>query len=274
MMPSSPHNTHLSHPARRALPLRRAFSLAEVIVATVLAVFIAGATATSLSQMIRAKGASASHHEAYARADLVASRIAQDLQCTLRDQNLTFTRLLIQDAPGIASASRDELLLLLRSLRPLRQDAVEGDEYEAQYRIAPALIATAQGEQLSDCFWRRVDTAHDDYLDAGGIATPLARGARSLSIEASNGEIWVPTWDSDREGLPHAVRIIVTASSDDGRTQATLRRIVAIDRVPLPPANAQETDGPATTDSPSTGTPGTGTPGTATPLPTPQGGGS
>jgi len=246
---------------------RSGFTLAEVVVATVIAVFIAGATASSLSQMIRMRGASASHQEAYARAEGVASRIALDLQCAVRDQNLSFSRISITNVAG-AGGERDELLVLMRSLRPLREATVEGDEYEAQYRIEPASIPTATGDRIGEAFWRRVDAAHDDYQDAGGVATPIAMGAVSLSIQANNGETWFDSWESDTEGMPHAVRVSVTARSDDGKTVTTVRRVVAIDRVPLAPSNAstasEKTDsagGASGTGASGTGTSGTGTSG-------------
>ncbi|MCX5690628.1 MAG: prepilin-type N-terminal cleavage/methylation domain-containing protein [Planctomycetota bacterium] len=249
----------------------RGFTLVELVVASVIAVIIAGATATAMSQMIKARGASTSHQQAFSRADGVATRISIDLLNAIRNANLAYCRVSIISS-GAPNAPRDELLVLMRSLRPLRGESSEGDEYEAQYRIAPA--AAADGT-VSDTFWRRVDQAHDEVLDGGGIATPIAPGAVSLSFTATDGQDWFDDWDSDTDGLPHAVRVVVVARSDDGKTTATARRVVAIDRVPIAPVDETDTSGTdssGSTKTPSstgtggsgTGTGGTGTGGTGT----------
>lgn len=248
----------------------RGFTLVELVVASVIAVIIAGATATAMSQMIKARGASTSHQQAFARADGVATRISIDLSNAIRHANLAYCRVSIISS-GAPNAPRDELLVLMRSLRSLRGESAEGDEYEAQYRIAPA--AAADGT-VSDTFWRRVDQAHDQVLDGGGIATPVAPGAVSLSFMATDGQDWFEDWDSDTDGLPHAVRVVVVARSDDGKTTATARRVVAIDRVPVEPVDETDADStdtgdgstrtPASSGSGGTGTGGTGTGGTGT----------
>ncbi|MEY3231120.1 MAG: hypothetical protein RL689_1209 [Planctomycetota bacterium] len=239
------------HPATAS----RGFTLVELVVATVIAVIIAGATAVSMSQMVKARVASSSHQQAYARAEAVASRMALDLANAVRDADLAQCRVQIisgGDGPG----QRDQLLVLMRSLRNLRPQTVEGDEYEAQYRIDPS----PDPESPGDWFWRRADQAHDEYQDGGGIASPIAPGAVSLDIVATNGTDWLEAWDSDSDGLPHAVRFTVVADSDDRKTRATVRRVVAIDRVPIAPvaddaATPAETGNPAGQGGQSGGTP-------------------
>ncbi len=246
---------------RRAGVQRRGFTLAELIVATVIGVLVAGAAATSLSQMIKARGASLSRQQAFSRADSVVSKVAQDVSSAVRSANLKYGLVRLTPAGG-GQQRRDELLVLFRSLRVVREGAVEGDEFEAQYRIAPATVTTQTGEELSDAFWRRVDPARDEYVDGGGVATPIAFGAVGLMFEAFNGEVWAEEWNSDSQGYPHAVRVTAIARSDDGRTTSTARRIIAIDRVPISvevdEEAEEETEG--ATGSGAAGGTGSGTP--------------
>ena len=72
------------------------------------------------------------------------------------------------------------------------------------------------------------------YVDAQGTAR---------SVEASDGSEWFGAWNSDSDGLPHLVRVTVTARSDDGTGVATFRRVVAVDRVPIPPVPMEEESG-------------------------------
>ena len=232
-------------------PVRtRGFTLVELVVATAIGVAIAGATAVSMSQMVKARTASASHQQAFARAEAVAARMAIDIANAVRDADLAQCRVLVVsggDGPG----QRDELLVLMRSLRNLRPQVAEGDEYEAQYRIGPSPDAESPG----DWFWRRVDQAHDEYQDGGGIASPLAPGAVSLDVIASDGVGWFEAWDSDSSGLPHAIRVTVVADSDDRKTRATVRRVVAIDRVPIAPVVEEEQTPAASGDGGTQGQP-------------------
>jgi prepilin-type N-terminal cleavage/methylation domain-containing protein len=208
---------------------RSGFTLVELIVAALIGVLIAGATATAMSQLFRARGSSAAHQQAFSRADGAAARIAFDLTNALRRTDPLQQKVAVING-GSPGAERDEVLMLMKSLRPLRgiEGEPEGDEFESQYRIMPA----ADGQ---DALWHRIDMAHDEYIDAGGIASPVVGGMVALSIQANDGtDQWFDDWDSDSDGLPHAIRISVTAKSDDGRAVASAVRIVALDRVPIP----------------------------------------
>ncbi|MFG0284815.1 MAG: type II secretion system protein [Phycisphaerales bacterium JB039] len=219
----------------------RAFTLVELIVGAVILAMIAGATAASLSSLVRASAASAAAAQATERADRAAAMIAADAVNLARRSDLRFTRLKVTDS-GQWPADQDELLMLVRSRRPLRDldFEAEGGEYEVQYRLQ----ANATGERAA--LWRRRDIAFDDVQDGGGVAAQAVDGVIALSLQAGDDSDLYAEWDSDLDGLPHYLRITVVAQSDDGRRTASARRIVAIDRAPTPP----ETDDEATPGSP------------------------
>ncbi len=237
---------------------RRAFTLIELMVAALIGVLIAGAVTTSITQLFRARASSADHEQAFSRADGAAAQIALDLTNALRRNDPLQQKVAVING-GTPGQERDELLMLMHSLRPVRgiEGQPEGDEFESQYRIMPAADGT-------DALWHRIDMAHDEYVDAGGIASPIAGGMVALSIQANDGtDQWFDEWDSDSDGLPHAVRISVTAKSDDGMASATALRLVALDRVPLPPPTVDDS-------SSSTNTSTTGSNGATTPSSTPR----
>jgi len=238
------------------LPLRthrRAFTLVELIVAALVGAMVAGAVAVSAGQLWRTNLAASQRQQASARAEAAASRISLDLLSTARDADLLGARVSILDG-GTGPSARDELLILTKSMRPVRDDAgeAEGDLQEAQYRV----VGTAGG---AGSLWGRRDPAMDEIVDGGGIAESLVEGIVSISITAYDGEAWFEEWDSDRDGMPHAVRISVEAAGDDGKTRATSRRLVAIDRVPIPVAEEEEEpqpDSAAPTPNPAASTGG------------------
>lgn len=215
-------------PTSRSALRRRGFTLTEVIVAGVIVALLASATAGVIATLTRAQRAAGARREAWARADAVASRLALDLTSTLRDADLTRVRVLIDDGGGEGTAS-DEIRLRTQLSRAMRSQtfAGEGGEYTVQVRVSPSGSGGLEA-------WRRVNYALAPNDDGGGVATRLAQGLELLSIEANDGEQWLDAWDSDADGLPHAVRVLVRAHAEDGKTTATVRRVVAIDRVPLP----------------------------------------
>jgi hypothetical protein len=256
-------------PRRRESCAARAFTLAEIIVATIILAFLAGATTLALSQSARARDASLGRLEAHLRAESAASRIAQDVENTIRDTEVFFTRLLVTDGPGAAGMDRDSILLYARSTKLVRPRAEQGEggEYEVQYRLQPspplpagqpAQPGAARREPPPTAYvlWRRCDPVPDEVYDGGGVAAAIVDGVTSLSILASDGNQWFKSWDSDNSGYPHAVSITVTAADNAGRYTATVRRVVALDRTPLPvnPVDTSTTSGSSgTTGSTSAG---------------------
>jgi hypothetical protein len=154
--------------------------------------------------------------------------IARDVAECARDSDLIFAKVQVADG-GDEGRERDGLLMLIRTLGRVRglEDSPEGEDFEVQYRIEDG----PSGLTL----WRRADPALDEAIDGGGMATPVAPGLVALSIEASDEQDWWPLWDSDSDGLPHGLRVTVTATDDEGRVRAVARKVIAIDRTPLPP---------------------------------------
>lgn len=240
--------------------IRRGFTLAELLLAGVLLAILGGGTTVVLSQMTRTREASGSRELAFSRADAAVTRMALDALNVIRDTDLRFTRVRITEG-GDRDNPRSELLLLMRSLRPLRglEDVPEGSDYEVQYRLGFT-------HDAPEMLWRRVDVAMDRVQDGGGVASPVVDGIVSLKVEACDGEVWWPQWDSDTDGLPHGLRITIVARDDAQRRFVTARRVIAIDRVPLPVEVSQQVE---IEDEPTQPTP--------TPTPTPggnQGGGA
>jgi prepilin-type N-terminal cleavage/methylation domain-containing protein len=265
-----------SSPPPRAARRRPGFTLIELILACVMMSILFSATYASLSQAVRSRDRGVSRAQAFTRASLAADLIARDLASTLRASDLAETKLAIvrQGRPG---SGLDGLLLFTHLDRPVRPASgqPEGAECETQYRLEP-LPQSADAAPLY-ALWRRRAPVPDEYPDAGGVAVQLVDGLRSLTIEAFSGSEWLPEWDSDLDGLPYAVRLTVVAADDDATTSASARRVVALDRVPIPPVEEDLPDSdtgsgqtPAGSGSTQGGT-GSGSSGSTTPA-TGQGG--
>ncbi len=235
---------------------RRALTLMELVVAVVVVSVVVAGTTSAIAGALRAASTSELRQSVMSRADLVARRIAEDAASVVRDGDLYFVLVMLEDGGG-RGREVDELLMFAQPRSQARYEAAgadfaasarsEGAEYEVHYRLAPSSAAGgAGGEELAEgatgVVWRRLDPQPDDAVDGGGVAFPVAGGIESLSIEAHDGARWLEDWDSDRDGIPHAIRVRVTAADRDPRARsaagswvrATAVRVAAIDRVPSP----------------------------------------
>lgn len=221
----------------RRLCSRRGFTLIELLVAALITAMIAGATTVAISQSLKAREASMARQEAMSRADAATARIADDVLNLARSGDLYDARVLLVDGRA-GDVDHDELLLFVNSTRQARPvgEQAEGGAYEAQYR----LMAPPWPDARAYILWRRVDPVPDEVADGGGIASPIVEGVASLSIEAFDGEAWQSEWDSDRDGYPHALRITATGRADERPVYTTARRVVAIDRTPIPFATTEQ----------------------------------
>lgn len=217
---------------RRKLQVR-GFTLVEILVGLVVVALVAGATVAAMSGLADGRRRAAARHEAVSSADAAAARLALDVASAVRDWDLKFCRVMVTDGFE-GGRDRDQLLVLTRSMSAQRSlaDTPEGGVYEVQARLEPGVDGRMQ-------LWRRRDAGFDPYQDSGGVASPIA-ACVAFSVEAYDGEVWFDRWDSDADGLPHAVRISVTGASRDGRVEWTARRVVAIDRVAVPVVEEEE----------------------------------
>ncbi len=218
-----------------ARPRFRGFTLIETLAAAGVIALITGLVATSVTRLASARQASRAQARAWASADQAAQMVQRAVLQTVRRQDLSQTRLVIRDG-GRGEISQDSIYLIARGLEPVRpvDNAAlesEGGEFEVGFRIRGG----AEGSSL----WRRVDMAFDEYQDAGGVASEIARDVVSFSVTAADADgVWA-AWDSDQNGLPHMVVIEVRTATPDGRGTAVARRVAALPRVFAQPTLAE-----------------------------------
>lgn len=226
---------------------RRSFTLVEVILAGVIIAFVLGSVSSTISQLAKAKSTSRMRFDAHHRADVALTALRRDIVSIIRADDLFYTRLLLLDDHArtgdreIPEVDRDEILVFNTRLREMHPSdyAGEGIEYETQYRV--------EDDEFGPILWQRRDAVPEEYPRGGGIATPLVEGVIGLSIEVYDGDEWHETWDSDEDGLPLAVQIMVTTSGhrqgDDPYDApiVDLRTVVPIDRL-IPPKDLFKPD--------------------------------
>ncbi len=211
------------------------FTLIETLAAAGVIVLISALVASSVARLASAREASRAQARAWTSADRAAQLVQRAVLQTVRRQDLSQTRLVIRDG-GRGEGSRDSIYMLARGLepvRPLDSPALEsnGGEFEIGFKLS--------GSEEGLALWRRVDMGFDEYQDAGGVATEVARDVVSLSITAGDADGMWASWDSDQTGLPHMVVIEVRTRTPDGRGSAVARRVASIPRVLAQPTLAE-----------------------------------
>ncbi len=213
--------------------VRSGFTLIELVVATVIAGILAGAATMSIRRLADGRDRSAERQAAVESVYAITRFIARDMANIVRDTSLVDTIVRIDDTAGSTVDQHDEVLLFCRSLRPVRPETDgdvtyrESDIHEVHYRLKP-------DPALTGVLWRRADPIVDENYEGGGVAVPLGVHIASLDFEAYNGTAWVSTWDSDIDGLPHALRVTCRGVIPSTGAEVVSRMSVAIDRIPLP----------------------------------------
>lgn len=218
--------------------LRRGLTLVELVVAGVVAALLIGAASAAIGRVIDIRTRVRDSEAAGAAAHMAVRMVGLDLSGLVRDPDPRQTLLRIQDdatAPE-GEIERDELTLISRGVRPVRsaEESPDAGIYEVQYRVQSDAVHEG-------VLWRRSDMLPDEEVLGGGVATPLAVRIVSLQAEAFDGVNWLESWDSDRQGLPFAVRVTCRARQTQSDALVTARVTIAVDRTPLPMTHDQLT---------------------------------
>lgn len=218
---------------------RRAFTLAELVVAGLIAAIVVGAVGASLSQLARTRTVARVRLDSHLRTSMALDRVRREIQAAIRSDDLFDSRLLIiadTVRSPVGDIDRDELLVFNTKVRPVRERTYSGDglEWETHFRV--------EEDDLGAALWMRADAVPDDVDRGGGRAEPIMSGIIGVKFEAYDGAAWRDEWDSDIDGMPWAVRVTISGSGapdgvdpfEDPRDLLSLIAVVPLDRVPPP----------------------------------------
>ena len=225
---------------RSATPApRRGFTLAELVVAGLVAAIVVGAVGASLSQLARSRTVSRVRLDSHLRTSMALDRIRREVQAAIRSDDLFDSRLLIVDdtvSAPVGDLDRDELLVFNTKVRPVRERTYSGDgqEWETHLRV--------EEDDIGSALWMRTDAVPDDVDRGGGMAEPIMSGIIGVKFEAYDGTTWRDEWDSDIDGMPWAIRVTISGTGrpdgedpfEDPRDLLSLSTVVPLDRVPPP----------------------------------------
>jgi prepilin-type N-terminal cleavage/methylation domain-containing protein len=111
---------------------------------------------------------------------------------------------------------RDRLDFTALSHVRTSRDAVESDQEEVGYYIAPCRARTRDKSVDTSCLWRRQATQIDDDVTKGGESSPLIEHVETFKLRylGPDKEDWQETWKTDKSGddktkdkFPYAVEV-------------------------------------------------------------------
>jgi len=239
-----PVNHPPRHPDRPARA--RAFTLAELIVATTVTVLLAGSTAGILRGVVdartRADRQDALQAEARAAVEAIALALGNAHRVGGEQAVLEGTDGWRGDLPD------DRIRFFTVTTEGVRPGLPESDVVECEFRLSrpDGKDRRKQWHQRTTgggpVLLRRLDPTRNPAPDQGGVVELIARDVAVLDFAYHDGIEWRPKWSAKDKGWPLAVRISLAVVGKDRRTKVwTTSRIV---NFPLRPGVEEKKDAP------------------------------
>jgi len=192
---------------------RSAFTLVEIIVATVIGVFVAAVAVGTLKAISASSQMVQNNSEQAGEVRFASRRIAADLANLYRDTNPKYTKLvgaLVETEKGPASS----LTLYTLGRAKARPAEPEGDVYEVEYYLAK--------QEEKSALMRRLWPNPDKDSQPGGILSPIAENIDVFEVTYYDGRQWLMEWPEEMNSLPELVEVRVGGQQqgENGVTQS------------------------------------------------------
>lgn len=211
----------------------RAFTLAEVLVASTISAFIAVVAVGALRAVSDGAQTVTRDTETVTEVRFAARMLARDLANLYRDRDRRSMPLV-----GVSQGSGDGTGAFLRFHTVSRANArvgqPEGDVYEVEYILGrSAFVETAAADQAgSSTLYRRLWPNPDDDRQPGGILTPLAENIDAFEVRFSDGQQWTTEWPEEMRSLPQLIEVTLATSTPGRGTAVVETFMVNFPRMP------------------------------------------
>jgi len=227
-------------------PKRTGFTLVEVLVASMIGVFIAVVAAGALRALTASSELADQNINAAAEVRFAANMIARDLQNLYRDQSIENTRLIGTLEELDQNSSTSYLIFYTLGRTKAREDQPEGDLYEVEYFLAK------EGE--TSMLMRRLWPNPSKDVEPGGVLTVIAEDIEVFEVQYFDGEAWNYEWPEDMQSLPELVTVTIAGKPLGRGGPLTESFIVSLVRAQGGDITALESTGQAESGSATTGT--------------------
>jgi type II secretion system protein J len=220
--------------------------LVEVLVASMIGVFIAVVAAGALRALTASSELADQNINAAAEVRFAANMIARDLQNLYRDQSIENTRLIGTLEELDQNSSTSYLIFYTLGRTKAREDQPEGDLYEVEYFLAK------EGE--TSMLMRRLWPNPSKDVEPGGVLTVIAEDIEVFEVQYFDGEAWNYEWPEDMQSLPELVTVTIAGKPLGRGGPLTESFIVSLVRAQGGDITALESTGQTESGSATTGT--------------------
>jgi len=192
------------------------FTLVEVLVASVIGVFVALVAVGTLKAISVSAEMVGNNIEAAAEVRFASKRIAADLLNLYRDKNVRKTKLVGTVSQTRAGGVTCLTLYTVGRVRA-RVGQPEGDVYEVEYYLLR--------DEGKSALMRRLWPNPDEDASPGGILTVIAEDIDVFAVRFFDGKEWQMEWPEEMESLPELVEVKI-AAKPRGRADAPMGSFV------------------------------------------------
>lgn len=214
----------------------KAFTLVELLVATVIATLVA-VTAVGALQTITASREKVSQYlTAMEELRFAADMIRNDLMNLYRDRDRKAMKF-IGDFPDGNSNLGSDLMFYAVNSAPVRPGQPEGDVSEVEYFI--------KADEEQSILIRRLDPYFYEKDTTGGVLAPIAENIVAFDVRYYDLETdtWEIQWDEEQKNLPTVIEVTLTAEIPEQKKIITNSFMVCFPRLPVTAEAPDQNDG-------------------------------
>jgi general secretion pathway protein J len=227
---------------------RTGFTLVEVLVASMISVFIALVAAGAIRTMAASNETVDHYINSAAEVQFAANLMESDLNNFYQNDNIQNTELIGTVQSLDNGNSTADLTFYTIGRTKARADQPEGDLYEVEYFLGQ--------QEDSTVLMRRLWPNPNKEMDPGGILTVIAENIQGFDVQYYDGQQWNDEWPEDMLSLPELIAVTITATQSGRTTPATASFLVSLSQNQGGDITTLETPGQAETTPASGGTGG------------------
>ena len=192
----------------------KAFTLVEVLLASLISVFVTLTAVAVMRTVISAKEKTINFINVNDKLRFAGQMIKKDIANIYRDKNKEGMKFIAEILPAQANQMPTQSLMLNTIRRTKARPAEpETDVYEVQYFLKYNDLRDSASLMMRTC--PRIAGIEEEKDLSAGIVILLAEDIESFDLRFFDGKQWQLTWPEDMENLPELVELNISASSAD-----------------------------------------------------------
>lgn len=197
----------------------RAFTLAEILVASTISAFVALVAAGALKTVSDSAKKIDEVGEMTSEVRFATRMLSRDLNNLYRDQDAR-NMLLVGAGQGSDESKAAYLKFWAVGRAGARDNQPEGDIYEIEYVLGQNMTSEAADDPdaTRSILFRRLWPNPDRNRPPGGVVTPIAENIDVFQIRFFDGQQWTSDWPEEMQSIPELIEVTLVTLSAESKT--------------------------------------------------------